>query len=51
VESARENGMGFNWIGADGFYGDELSFLYKLDAMGETFVTLLCHTTSISRFS
>jgi len=38
VESARENGMGFNWIGADGFYGDELSFLYKLDAMGETFV-------------
>ena len=38
VESARANGMGFNWIGADGFYGMESSFLYKLEAMGESFM-------------
>ena len=38
VVSARESGIGFNWIGADGFYGDAPWFLCTLADMGETFV-------------
>lgn len=38
VREARTNGLRFNWVGADGFYGMDPSFLRELDSMGECFV-------------
>lgn len=38
VAAARHNGLSFNWIGADGFYGNDPEFLRQLDQMGETFM-------------
>lgn len=38
VESARQKGLSFSWIGADGFYGNDPAFLRQLDQMGETFM-------------
>ncbi|MBN1351891.1 IS701 family transposase [candidate division KSB1 bacterium] len=38
VASARHNGLSFNWIGADGFYGNDPKLLRQLDQMGETFM-------------
>jgi SRSO17 transposase len=38
VQSARERGMRFGWVGADGGYGKEPAFLRALDAMNEVFV-------------
>jgi len=38
ILEARANGMRFNWVGADGFYGMDPAFLRALDAVGERFV-------------
>ena len=38
VREARANGLRFNWVGADGFYGMDPFFLRELDSMGECFV-------------
>ena len=38
VESARQRGSSHQWIGADGFYGNDPWFLRQLEKMGETFV-------------
>jgi SRSO17 transposase len=38
VESARQRGLSHQWIGADGFYGNDPWFLRQLNQMGETFV-------------
>ena len=38
VQSARANGVEFQWVGGDAFYGDDPEFLRKLDQMGETFM-------------
>lgn len=38
VREARANGLRFNWVGGDGFYGMDPSFLRELEAMGECFV-------------
>jgi SRSO17 transposase len=38
VAHARSEGIGFNWVGVDGFYGSDPEFLRSLDQMGETFV-------------
>jgi len=38
VESARQNRLSFQWIGADAFYGEDPSFLRNLDGLGETFM-------------
>lgn len=35
---ARKNGIRFNWVGFDGFYGDNPDFLRKLADNGEQFV-------------
>ena len=38
VQAARANGVEFQWVGGDAFYGDDPEFLRKLDQMGETFM-------------
>lgn len=38
IESARENGLSYNWIGADAFYGNDPEFLRKIDQIGERFM-------------
>jgi SRSO17 transposase len=38
IESARERNSSHQWVGADGFYGNDPDFLRKLDELGETFV-------------
>ncbi len=38
VQSARANGVEFQWVGGDAFYGDDPGFLRQLDQMGETFM-------------
>jgi SRSO17 transposase len=38
VAHAREIGMKYNWVGADGGYGKGLNFMRVLDTMGETFM-------------
>lgn len=38
VLSARRNGVRFNWVGVDGGYGKEPSFLRRLEDHGEVFV-------------
>jgi len=38
IKSARERGSSHQWIGADGFYGNDPWFLRQLDQLGETFV-------------
>jgi len=38
VSNARANGVRFNWVGCDGFYGQAPWFLRELDKAGECFV-------------
>jgi SRSO17 transposase len=38
IEAARERHSSHQWIGADGFYGNDPWFLRQLDQLGETFV-------------
>ena len=38
IIAARGRGLCYGWIGCDGFYGEDGSFLRYLDDMGETFV-------------
>jgi SRSO17 transposase len=38
VQSARANGIEFQWVGGDAFYGDDPEFLRQLDQSGETFM-------------
>jgi len=38
VQAARANGVEFQWVGGDAFYGDDPDFLRQLDQMGETFM-------------
>jgi SRSO17 transposase len=38
VQSARANGVDFQWVGGDAFYGDDPEFLRQLDQLGETFM-------------
>lgn len=38
VKRARDNGVRFNWVGADAGYGKDPGFLGDLFAMGETFM-------------
>jgi SRSO17 transposase len=38
VISTRSRGVRFNWIGCDGFYGEDPSFLLALDRMHEVFM-------------
>lgn len=38
VMEARQRGMRFNWVGADGFYGENPGFCNSLDNMGEVFM-------------
>ena len=38
VANARANGVRFNWVGCDGFYGQSPWFLRELDRAGECFV-------------
>jgi len=38
IQSARQNGVDFRWVGGDAFYGDDPEFLRQLDQMGETFM-------------
>ncbi len=38
VRHHREEGVGFQWVGFDGFYGEDPAFLRALDADGEIFV-------------
>ena len=38
VQSARCNGVDFQWVGGDAFYGDDPEFLRQLDQIGETFM-------------
>jgi SRSO17 transposase len=38
VSHQRQQGVQFDWVGADAGYGKELSFLMKLEDRGETFV-------------
>jgi SRSO17 transposase len=38
VASARDKGLSYHWIGADGFYGNDPKFLRQLDRRGETFM-------------
>ena len=35
---ARQQGIGFAWVGFDGFYGSDPAFLRALEAQGEVFV-------------
>jgi SRSO17 transposase len=38
IAHARQQGIGFAWVGFDGFYGSDPAFLRALDARGEVFV-------------
>ena len=38
VTHARQQGIGFAWVGFDGFYGSDPAFLRALEAQGEIFV-------------
>ena len=38
VQTARENGLRFSWVAADGAYGQDAALLRALDKSGETFV-------------
>ena len=38
VVEARKQGIQFDWVGADGFYGEDPAFLRSLDQMKETFM-------------
>lgn len=38
IRRARENGVGFDWVGADSLYGNNSRFTDALDEMGERFV-------------
>lgn len=38
VQSAREKGLSYHWIGADAFYGEHPEFVRQLDQAGETFM-------------
>jgi SRSO17 transposase len=38
ITQARQQGIGFAWVGFDGFYGSDPAFLRALDAQGEIFV-------------
>jgi SRSO17 transposase len=38
VKLARHNGVDFQWVGGDAFYGDDPEFLRQLDQLGETFM-------------
>jgi SRSO17 transposase len=38
VAHARQQGLGFAWVGFDGFYGSDPAFLRALDHQGEVFV-------------
>ena len=38
IRHARQQGIGFAWVGFDGFYGSDPAFLRALDADGEIFV-------------
>lgn len=38
IESARSEGLRYQWIGADGFYGNDPEFLRQIDQLGETFM-------------
>jgi SRSO17 transposase len=38
ITRARQQGIGFAWVGFDGFYGSDPAFLRALDARGEVFV-------------
>jgi SRSO17 transposase len=38
ITHARQRGIGFAWVGLDGFYGSDPAFLRALDAQGEIFV-------------
>ena len=38
VQRARENGVRFSWVAADGTYGQDRALLRALDEAGETFV-------------
>jgi SRSO17 transposase len=38
VQSAREKGLSFQWVGGDAFYGDDPGFLRQLDQIGEIFM-------------
>jgi len=42
VKQSRANGVRFSWVGADGLYGNDPSFLRELDAIDETFM-IDCH--------
>jgi SRSO17 transposase len=38
ISHARQQGIGFAWVGFDGFYGSDPAFLRALDDQGELFV-------------
>jgi hypothetical protein len=38
VKQAREMGLSFGWVGADGLYVNNPELLNSLDALGEIFV-------------
>jgi len=38
ITHARQQGIGFAWVGLDGFYGSDPAFLRALDDRGEVFV-------------
>jgi SRSO17 transposase len=38
ITHARQQGIGFAWVGLDGFYGSDPAFLRALDDQGEVFV-------------
>jgi len=38
VQQARENGVVFEWVGGDAFYGDDPTLLRQLDQQGEMFM-------------
>jgi SRSO17 transposase len=38
ITRARQQGIGFAWVGFDGFYGSDPAFLRALDDQGEVFV-------------
>ena len=38
IQHARELGVRYSWVGADGLYGNDPSFLRALDEQGEVFL-------------
>lgn len=38
IEAAKTNGLSYNWIGADAFYGEDSALLRRLDQQGEVFM-------------